>query len=106
MREIGAPSDRQDTRRAALESGRSRHIVSLILLTASLPGWVVAQGSPLLAGSTSYRETLLEWFTPLAILLVMLLGGDRPGRGEFRGSGFFGAVLGAAIAFVLPAVIV
>jgi hypothetical protein len=46
-----------------------------IILTAGFPGLVFAQASPFLTGVTSLQENILEWLTPVAIILVMVLGG-------------------------------
>src|SRR5436309_11281862 len=51
---------------------------SIALLAATLagsPGLLCAQASPFLTGVTSLQENILEWLTPVAIILVMVLGG-------------------------------
>src|SRR6202011_5157563 len=51
---------------------------SVPVLAAALtgaPGFVYAQASPFLTGVTSLQENILAWLTPVAIILVMVLGG-------------------------------
>src|SRR4051812_11945802 len=62
------------TRKAELMI-RIKYIPLSVVLTASIPGLVFAQASPFLTGVTSLQENILEWLTPVAIILVMVLGG-------------------------------
>src|ERR1700678_4534625 len=39
------------------------------------PDWALAQASPFLTGATSLQTNILAWLTPVAIILVMVLGG-------------------------------
>ena len=41
---------------------------------AWLPTLALAQASPFLTGATSLQTNLLAWATPVAVILVMLLG--------------------------------
>jgi hypothetical protein len=41
----------------------------------SVPGIVLAQASPFMTGMTSLQANILSWLTPVAIILVMVLGG-------------------------------
>lgn len=54
---------------------RTKYIPWSVVVTAILPGLVFAQASPFLTGVTSLQENILEWLTPVAIILVMVLGG-------------------------------
>ena len=47
----------------------------LIIAAAGLPGLAMAQASPFMTGATSLQTNLLAWLTPIAIILVMVLGG-------------------------------
>jgi type IV secretory pathway VirB2 component (pilin) len=47
----------------------------LIVLATSAPGLAMAQASPFMTGATSLQTNLLAWLTPVAIILVMVLGG-------------------------------
>ncbi len=54
---------------------RTNSLPLAALIAAGAPGLVFAQASPFLTGVTSLQENLLEWLTPIAIILVMVLGG-------------------------------
>jgi len=41
---------------------------------ASAPGLALAQSSPFLTGATALQNNILAWLTPVAIILVMVLG--------------------------------
>ncbi len=49
--------------------GASRGLVAL-----AVPGLAVAQASPFMTGVTSLQTNILAWLTPIAIILVMVLG--------------------------------
>ena len=49
----------------------SRAVLAIITL---VPALAMAQASPFLTGATSLQTNLLAWATPIAIILVMLLG--------------------------------
>jgi type IV secretion system coupling TraD/TrwB family protein len=55
---------------------RSRFLVPLVLPTLlCVPGLVLAQTSPFMTGATALQTNILAWLTPVAIILVMVLGG-------------------------------
>ena len=47
----------------------------LVILVIGIPGLAMAQASPFMTGATSLQTNLLAWLTPVAIILVMVLGG-------------------------------
>jgi hypothetical protein len=47
----------------------------LVVFAISSPGLAMAQASPFMTGATSLQTNLLAWLTPVAIILVMVLGG-------------------------------
>ena len=55
------------------------HRCPLILLSIAVifcaPDLALAQASPFMTGATSLQTNLLAWLTPVAIILVMVLGG-------------------------------
>ena len=53
------------------------HLTSAVLLVAMIgsPDLAMAQASPFLSGATSLQANILAWLTPVAIILVMVLGG-------------------------------
>jgi hypothetical protein len=46
-----------------------------LLMLIGIPDLAMAQTSPFLTGATSLQTNLLAWLTPVAIILVMVLGG-------------------------------
>ena len=48
--------------------------IGMALSLAMLPALALAQGSPFLTGATSLQTNILAWATPIAIILVMVLG--------------------------------
>ncbi|HEY4442876.1 MAG TPA: type IV secretion system DNA-binding domain-containing protein [Steroidobacteraceae bacterium] len=47
----------------------------LVALAMGTPDLAMAQASPFMTGATSLQTNLLAWLTPVAIILVMVLGG-------------------------------
>jgi len=47
----------------------------LVIFVVGTPDLAVAQASPFMTGATSLQSNLLAWLTPVAIILVMVLGG-------------------------------
>ena len=47
----------------------------LIVFVISVPELALAQASPFMTGATALQTNLLAWLTPIAIILVMVLGG-------------------------------
>ena len=80
---------------------RIKYIPWSVGLTASLPGLVFAQASPFL---TSLQENILEWLTPVAIILVMVLGGMAMAN-RISWGWCIGAIFGIAIAFGAPQIV-
>jgi len=80
---------------------------SVLLLTAALAGapqLVYAQASPFLTGVTSLQENILAWLTPVAIILVMVLGGMAMAN-RISWGWCIGAIFGIAIAFGAPQIV-
>jgi TrbC/VIRB2 pilin len=48
-----------------------------VALTAALllPQFALAQASPFLTGANSLQSNILAWLTPVAVILIMVLGG-------------------------------
>jgi len=83
---------------------RIKHVPLSIVLAASVPGLAFAQASPFLTGVTSLQENILEWLTPVAIILVMVLGGMAMAN-RISWGWCVGAVFGIAIAFGAPQIV-
>jgi type IV secretion system protein VirB2 len=68
---------------------------------------VVAFGqaaSPFMTGATALQTNILAWLTPIAIILVMALGGMAMAN-RMSWGWCFGAILGIAIAFGAPQIV-
>ncbi len=59
--------------KAALRRRARREAAATLLLT--LPLTAFAQASPFMTGATALQANILAWLTPIAIILVMVLGG-------------------------------
>ena len=73
-----------------------------VALTLSQP--VFAQTSPFLTGATALESNILAWLTPIAIILVMVLGGMAMAN-RLSWGWCLGAILGIAIAFGAPQIV-
>jgi len=76
----------------------------LALLATGVPAVSFAQASPFLTGVTSLQENILEWLTPIAIILVMVLGGMAMAN-RISWGWCIGAIFGIAIAFGAPQIV-
>lgn len=77
-----------------------------ILLTACLlmPPFAFAQTSPFLTGATAIQTNILAWLTPIAIILVMVLGAMAMAN-RISWGWCIAAILGIAIAFGAPQIV-
>jgi type IV secretion system protein VirB2 len=78
--------------------------VLLILGTLVLPEIALAQTSPFLTGATALQTNILAWLTPIAIILVMVLGGMAMAN-RISWAWCIAAILGIAIAFGAPQIV-
>lgn len=69
-----------------------------------LPQPAFAQTSPFLTGATALESNILAWLTPIAVILVMVLGGMAMAS-RLSWGWCIGAILGIAIAFGAPQVV-
>ncbi len=60
--------------------------------------------SPFLTGATALQTNILAWLTPVAIILIMVLGGMAMAN-RMSWGWCLGAVLGIAIAFGAPQIV-
>ena len=74
----------------------------IVLLIA--PGLAFAQASPFMTGATALQTNLLAWLTPIAIILVMVLGGMAMANRVSWGW-CFGAILGIAVGLGAPQIV-
>jgi type IV secretion system protein VirB2 len=70
-----------------------------------LPQLVAAQASPFLTGATALQTNILAWLTPIAVILVMALGAMAMAN-RLSWGWCLGAILGIAIAFGAPQIVV
>ena len=74
-------------------------------LASAAPLLAVAQAtSPFMTGATSLQTNILAWLTPIAVILVMVLGAMAMASRISWGY-CLGAILGIAIAFGAPQIV-
>ena len=81
--------------------------LSLLFLGLALlaPEWAFAQAaSPFMTGATALQTNILAWLTPIAIILVMVLGGMAMAN-RMSWGWCIGAIIGIAIAFGAPQIV-
>ena len=74
------------------------------ILSLAMPQPAVAQASPFLTGATALESNILAWLTPVAVILVMVLGGMAMAN-RISWGWCIGAILGIAIAFGAPQIV-
>lgn len=77
-------------------------VTTVLTLVLSQPA--LAQTSPFLTGATALESNILAWLTPIAIILVMVLGGMAMAN-RISWGWCLGAILGIAIAFGAPQIV-
>lgn len=88
---------------AADRKGRDfRSNIAVLLL--ALPGAAIAQSSPFMTGATALQNNILAWLTPVAIILVMVLGAMAMAA-RMSWGWCIGAILGIAMAFGAPQIV-
>jgi len=50
-------------------------VTAALLATLCAPDLALAQASPFMTGASSLQTNILAWLTPVAIILIMVLGG-------------------------------
>ena len=78
-------------------------ILAIVFLLV-VPDLALAQASPFLTGANSLQTNILAWLTPVAIILVMVLGGMAMAN-RISWGWAIGAVIGIAIAFGAPQIV-
>lgn len=83
-----------------------RAVIRFLLVTAilCLPDLALAQASPFLTGATSLQTNILAWLTPIAVILVMVLGAMAMAN-RISWGWCIAAILGIAIAFGAPQIV-
>jgi len=80
---------------------RRRGMVSLLWTAPTL---ALAQASPFMTGATSLQTNILAWLTPVAIILVMVLGAMAMAN-RMSWGWCLGTIVGIAIAFGAPQIV-
>jgi type IV secretion system protein VirB2 len=76
----------------------------LLLVAVCAPELSWAQTSPFMTGATALQTNILAWLTPVAIILIMVLGGMAMAN-RMSWGWCIGAILGIAIAFGAPQIV-
>src|SRR5215472_8601174 len=76
--------------------------IGIAALAISTP--VLAQTSPFLTGATALQSNILAWLTPVAIILVMVLGGMAMAN-RISWGWCIAALMGIAISFGAPQIV-
>ena len=83
----------------------ARHTAVLFgILFIAAPLAAFAQASPFMTGATALQANILAWLTPVAIILVMVLGGMAMAN-RMSWGWTIGAIFGIAIAFGAPQIV-
>ena len=86
-------------------SRRTYLALTLVLLVGILgPDLALAQASPFMTGATSLQTNILAWATPIAIILVMVLG-LMAMTNRISWGWPIGAILGIAVIFGAPQIV-
>jgi type IV secretion system protein VirB2 len=70
----------------------------------AVPVLVWAQASPFMTGATALQTNILAWLTPIAIILIMVLGAMAMAN-RMSWGWCLGAIIGIAIAFGAPQIV-
>lgn len=89
---------------ARTKSRRAGFYALATALLLILPEIAGAQTSPFLTGATSLQTNILAWLTPVAIILVMVLGAMAMAN-RMSWGWCIGAIIGIAIAFGAPQIV-
>jgi type IV secretion system protein VirB2 len=81
-------------------------ILSLLtcVLMVACPDLAMAQASPFMTGATALQSNILAWLTPVAIILIMVLGGAAMAN-RISWGWCMAAILGIAIGFGAPQIV-
>jgi type IV secretion system protein VirB2 len=78
--------------------------VVIVAVTLDMPTVAMAQSSPFLTGATALQSNIISWLTPIAVILIMALGGMAMAN-RMSWGWCVGAILGIAIAFGAPQIV-
>src|SRR3974390_2916407 len=81
-----------------------RCLIRTAALALLLPQLALAQNSPFLTGAQALQNNILAWLTPIAVILIMVLGAMAMAN-RMSWGWCIGAILGIAIAFGAPQIV-
>jgi type IV secretion system protein VirB2 len=84
--------------------GRTQLAIAITMVSLGVPTVALAQSSPFLTGATALQSNILAWLTPIAVILIMALGGMAMAN-RMSWGWCIGAILGIAIAFGAPQIV-
>ena len=84
--------------------GATRRQPGMGAVLATVPTLALAQSSPFMTGATALQTNILAWLTPIAIILVMVLGAMAMANRVSWGW-CLGAIVGIAMAFGAPQIV-
>ena len=87
----------------AVGYGRLKMSVTLCVLSC-VPAMAFAQASPFMTGATALQTNVLAWLTPIAVILIMVLGAMAMAN-RISWGWCFAAILGIAISFGAPQIV-
>jgi len=87
-----------------LADSRKNLLGALLIIMLCAPMAVFAQASPFMTGATALQTNILAWLTPVAIILVMVLGGMAMAN-RMSWGWCIGAILGICIGFGAPQIV-
>lgn len=82
----------------------STHLIVLLSLLGAAPDLALAQTSPFMTGASALQTNILAWLTPVAIILVMVLGAMAMAN-RISWGWCMAAILGIAISFGAPQIV-
>jgi type IV secretion system protein VirB2 len=86
------------------ELGKAALLIASVAMTLGASGVALAQSSPFLTGATALQTNIIAWLTPIAVILIMVLGGMAMAN-RMSWGWCVGAILGIAIAFGAPQIV-
>ncbi len=79
-------------------------VPAALVFSMCAPDLAMAQTSPFMTGASALQTNILAWLTPVAIILVMVLGGMAMAN-RMSWGWCIGAILGIAIGFGAPQIV-
>lgn len=77
---------------------------SFLIVLLLVPELALAQASPFMTGATALQTNILAWLTPVAVILVMVLGAMAMAN-RISWGWCIAAIMGIAIAFGAPQIV-